>query len=212
MTVQEIYKEVFEDFDTLEKKIDTCKHNFERFVLKSSRYPVVKSYTFLTKKKNVFTVTFTARKRSERKKPILGFYAIYSRPEGRYAVSITIPSKIISIYPPHFFKRYRERILKDDTISNQDIINVFFKNNWGFTFAVVNDEYESVYQSFESTHTDENLSFVAATSQGYCFGEYKDSVNILKTIISKEMLFDKQKPIFNELQNNYDEIQKAMFD
>lgn len=212
MTVREIHDEVFKDLRDLENKVDACKKEFERVVLKSNRYPVVKSYKCLTKRKNILIITFTARKRSERRKPILGFYGIYSRAEGRYAVSLTIQSNVISIYPPHFFKRYRERILKDDSISNEEIINIFFKNSWGFTAAVVNEQYESVYHSFESSDVNENVSFVAATSEGYCFGEKQGSVNIIKTIISEEMLFDNQKKIFSDLKNYFNEIKKEMYE
>lgn len=208
MTVTEIHDEVFKDLRDLTNKVDECKKEFERVVLKSNRYPVVKSYKCQTKRKNILIITFTARKRSERRKPILGFYGIYSRSEGRYAVALTIESNLISIYPPHFFKRYRERILKDDSISKEEIINIFFKNSWGFTAAVVNEQYESVYHSFESSDIDDKVSFVAATSQGYCFGEKQGSVNIMKTIISEEMLFDNQKKIFSDLKNYFNEIRK----
>ncbi len=207
MTVTEIHDEVFKDLSDLNNKVDACKKEFERVVLKSNHHPIVKSYKCLTKRKNIIIITFTARKRSERRKPIVGFYGIYSKPEGRYAVALTIESKLITIYPPHFFKRYRERILKDDSISNEELINLYFKNSWGFTAAVVNEQYESVYHSFESADADK-VSFVAATSQGYCFGEKQGSVNIIKTIISEEMLFDNQKKIFSELKQYFNEIRK----
>jgi hypothetical protein len=84
---------------------------------------------------------------------------------------------IISIYPPHFFKRYRERILKDESISNEDFIRHYFRNDWGFMGAVVNENYESVYHCFEDDNKDEKVSFVAATSQGYCFAERQGNVN-----------------------------------
>ena len=212
MTVEEIHEEVFSDLRDLSTKVDACKKDFERFVLKSNRYPVVKSYRCQTKRKNIIVITFTARKRSERRKPILGFYGIYSRPEGRYAIALTIESNIITIYPPHFFKRYRERIIKDDLISNEEIIDTYFKSSWGFTAAVVNDQYESIYHSFESSDKDDKVSFVAATSQGYCFGEKQGSVNIIKTIISEEMLFDNQKQIFSNLKSYFNEIYSDMFE
>ncbi len=212
MTVREIQDEVFNDLKDLENKIDSCKKEFERAVLKSNRYPVVKSYKCQTKRKNIMVVTFTARKRTERRKPMLGFYGIYSRVEGRYAVALTIETKIITIYPPHFFKRYRERILKDDSISNEEIINILFKNSWGFTAAFVNEKHESVYHNFENSAVEDKVRFVAATSQGYCFGENQGTVNIMKTIISEDMLFDNQKTIFSDLKNYFNEIKTEMYE
>ncbi|WP_133159351.1 hypothetical protein [Solitalea longa] len=212
MTVQEIHKEVFEDIKGLKNKLDACKKNFERLVLKSTRYPVMQSYACTTlERKNKFTIYYTARKRSERRTPILHIIGVYSRPEGKYAVAPTLDMNLVSIYPPHFFKRYRERILKDDSISNEEIINLYFKNDWGFVGAVINEQYESIYHSFENSEAEDKVSFVAATSQGYCFGERQGTVNILKTIISEDMLFDNQKAIFMKLKNEFNNMIKDMY-
>lgn len=212
MTVEEIHKEVFEDIQNLRSKIDNSHSDFKKAVLRNSRYPVTKSYEFVTSvKKNLFIVDFTAPKRSSWKKPILTVYAIYSRPDGKYAVALTLDMNIISIYPPHFFKRYRERILKDESISNEGIIKHYFKNDWGFMAAVVNKDFELVYHCFENDSTDDNVSFVAATSQGYCFGEKQGNVNIIKTIISEKMLFENQKPIFSDLRNEFNASNKERY-
>lgn len=212
MTVREIHKEVFEDIKSLNNKMNACKKDFERLVLKSSKYPVTASYPCTTlKRKNKFTVYYTARRRSERRNPILHIVGVYSRPEGKYAVAPTLDMNIVSIYPPHFFKRYRERILKDDSISNEEIINLYFKNDWGFVGAIINEHYESIYHSFEDSEADEKVSFVGATSQGYCFGERQGTISILKTIISEDMLFDNQKTIFMKLRNEFNKMIKDMY-
>lgn len=204
MTVQEIHKEVFEDLQNLKSKLDQCRNDFKKTVLNGSRYPLTKSYDCKTReKRNLFIVDFTAIKRSAWKKPNLTIYGIYSRFEGKYAVAPSIDMKMISIYPPHFFKRYRERILKDESTSSENIIRQYFKNDWGFTGAVVNEDYESVYHNFENDNKNEKIGFVAATSQGYCFGERQGNVNIVKTILSEDMLFENQKIIFNELKNAF---------
>jgi len=211
MTAQEIHKEVFEDIKNLRVKLDECRNDFKNAVLKSSRYPFTKSYDCKTReKRNFFIVDFTAAKRSNWKNPIFSIYGIYSRPEGTYAVAPTLEMNIISIYPPHFFQRYRERILKDESISNQDIIRKYFKNDWGFMGAVVNKDFESVYYCFES-NKDEKVSFVAATSQGYCFGEKQGDINIIKTIISEDMLFENQKSIFYKLKNEFVKTNKDRY-
>ena len=123
-------------------------------------------------------------------------------------LSLTVEMNIISIYPPHFFKRYRERIVKDESISNEEIIRQYFKNDWGFMGAVVNEDFESVYHCFETENKNDKVSFVAATSQGYCFGEKQGNVNIIKTIISEDMLFENQKIIFDELKKAFKELIK----
>lgn len=212
MTVQEIHKEVFVDVKNLRSKIDECRRDFKKTVLRVSHYPVTKSYDCKTReKKNFFIVGFTALKRSDWKKPILNIYGIYSRPDGKYAVALTVDMNVISIYPPHFFKRYQERIVKNEAISNDDIIRQYFKHEWGFVGAVVNEKFESVYHCFEEDNEFDKVSFVAANSQGYCFGEKQGNVNIIKTIISDEMLFENQKYLFNELKNALKEVNKNRY-
>lgn len=212
MTVQEIYKEVFEDIKSLQSKIDECHKNFKKVVLRSHRYPLTKSYDCKTrKKKNLFIVDLTATKRSSWKKPIMSIYGIYSRSEGIYAAAPTVDKNLLTIYPPHFFKRYRERFIKDESISNKDIIRHYFKNDWGFMGTVITKNYESVYHSFENDNGNNKVSFVAATSQGYCFGEKQGNVNLIKTIISEDMLFENQKAVFKELKKAFNEANKARY-
>lgn len=212
MTVQEIHREVFEDIKNLRNRLDECSNDFKKTVLRGSRYPIAKSYDCKTKeKKNLFIADFVANKRSDWKKPILSIYGYYSRPEGKYAVAPTLEMNLLSIYPPHFFKRYRERIIKDQSMSNEEIIRQYFKNDWGFMGAVVNEDYESVYHHFENDTKTDKLSFVAATSQGYCFGEKQGNVNIIKTIISKDMLFENQKFIFTDLENAFKAANKERY-
>jgi hypothetical protein len=212
MTVQEIHKEIFEDIKNLESKLDQCRNDFKKTVLNGSRYPLTKSYDCKTReKRNLFIVDFTAIKRSAWKKPILTIYGIYSRPEGKYAVAPSMDMKMISIYPPHFFKRYRERIVKDEFLSNEEIIRQYFKHDWGFMGAVVDENFESVYHCFENDNKNDKVSFVAATSQGYCFGEMRGDVNIIKTIISEDMLFENQKFIFSELKKDFKVANKEKY-
>lgn len=212
MTVQEIHKEVFDDIRNLQNKLQETPEDFKKNVLRSNRFPFTKSYEFKTReKKNLFIVDFTAIKRSYWKKPILTIYAIYSRPEGKYAVALSVDMNFITIHPPHFFKRYRERIIKDDSFSNDEIIRLYFKNDWGFAGAVINEDFETVYHHFESDNKNEKLSFVGANSQGYCFGEKQGNINILKTIISEEMLFENQKSIFSKLKNALKEFNKERY-
>ncbi len=212
MTVQEIHNELFEDAKNLGNKVDYCHKDFMRAVLKTNRYPYKKSYECKTKeKKNLFIVTLTAMKRSSRREPNIGIFGIYTRPEGNYAVALTLDMKITSIYPPHFFKRYRERIVKDDSMSNIDIIKHHFENGRGFIGAVVDEHFESVYHCFENDNKDDKVDFVAASTEGYCFGEKQGKINIFKTIVSEEMLFDNQKPLFDKLRNALNEKCKEYY-
>ena len=73
------------------------------------------------------------------------------------------------------------------------------------------EDFEAVYHCFENDNKNDKVSFVAATSQGYCFGEKKGNINIIKTIISEDMLFKNQIFIFNELKNAFKEANKERY-
>ena len=123
-------------------------------------------------------------------------------------MKVGLDMNITSIYPPHFFKRYRERVVKDESISNEDIIRLYFKNDWGFMGAVVNKDFELVYHCFEDDDKEGKVSFVAAASQGYCFGDRQGNINIVKTIIYEDMIFENQKALFSDLRNAFIEYNK----
>ncbi|MNJ92887.1 hypothetical protein D3C87_105610 [compost metagenome] len=201
MTIQNIHKELYSDLENIRAKLDFYNKDFGRKVLKASRHPFSHIYEYRTKeKKNLFVITFTSLKRSAWKKPIL---SIYSRPEGNYVAAPLIELGETSIFLPHFFKRYRERIVKDDTISNIDIIKRYFKNEWGFMGAIVDEEFKAVYHSFENDNKEDKVSFVGAVAEGYFFGERQGHINVFKTIISEEMLFDNQKKLFLILREDF---------
>lgn len=210
ITVKEIHEEVFQDLKSLNSKMQYSYNEFKDLVLASSYYPFIRSYELITKKNNLICIEFTARKRSDWRKPILSIYGIYNRQDGKYAFSPTIDKNIISIFPPHFFSRYRERIVKDDTLSNDQIIKHYFKHDWGFMGVKVDDKFKEVYHDFEND-SDESVSFVAATSLGYCFGEKQSKINVIRTIISEDMLFDNQKQVFANLRNAFNEANKSRY-
>lgn len=210
MTVKEIHEEVFHDLKSLNSKMQYSYNEFKDLVLGTSNYPFTRCYELVTKKNNLLFVEFTARKRSDWRKPILSIYGIYNRQDGKYAFSPTIDKNILSIYPPHFFSRYRERIVKDDTLSNDQIIRHYFKHDWGFMGVKVDEKFKDVFHDFEND-SDEAVSFVAATSLGYCFGEKQGKINVIKTIISEDMLFDNQKQVFANLRTAFNEANKSRY-
>jgi len=117
MTLDEIHKELFSDLRTMEAKISSYHRDFKKKVLKSSRFPLSHTYDCRTKiKKNFFVVNLYASKRGDWEKPLIGICGIYNRPEGNYLAALALEKNMTTIYPPHFFKRYRERIAKDTNV------------------------------------------------------------------------------------------------
>lgn len=210
MTLDEIHKELDSDVRTLASKIENCRQKFKRKVLKASSYPVTELYECRTiAKKNLFLVSLYAPKRGDHAKPLIGIYGIYNRPEGNYAASLAIGYNLTTIYPPHFFKRYRERIVKDMKPSNDELIKqYFFRNSWGFVAAPTETKYQGVYNFFEA---EDNISFVGVNSEGFCFGEKQGNINVMKTIISEDMLRADQQEIFSQLKEDFVLYNKNMY-
>ncbi len=53
MSVQEIHKEVFEDIKNLQTKLDACRNDFRKAVLKNNRYPLTKFYDCKTRERRI---------------------------------------------------------------------------------------------------------------------------------------------------------------
>jgi len=211
MTIQEIYSQLFSELPIKQDKLDSYKKDFRRKVLKASKFPFSKLYDFTTLKKNQFLFSFTALTRGQAEKPFGSLYGIYTRPEGKYLAEINPELFEMTIYPPHYFKRYRERILKNDDLSNEELIRSFIQSSWGFIAAGVNKQLEAVYQSFEASHQNEVIGFAGATYDGYCFGERQGKINIMKTIISDDMLYDNQRELFTVLRQTFKENNKIRY-
>ncbi|MEO5910888.1 MAG: hypothetical protein ABIP95_08365 [Pelobium sp.] len=212
MNLQEISKEVLEDARTFGNKLTACGRDFKKIVLHRSHYPVTKTYECKSlKRKNLFVFIFKAFKRSHFNTPFVLAYTVYSRPEGRYAVVPEIKNNRATVYPPHFFKRYRERILKEESLSIEGVIHEYFKNDWGSLGRLVNKDFEAIYYVFEKDNESNKLSFVGINAQGYFFGEKQSHVDIIKTIVPEDMLFKSQLSTFARLKADFIQQNKEAY-
>ena len=82
MTLEEIHKELHEDFRNTRAQLNNRVEKFKGVVLKSSRFPVRRHYECKSlQKKNRFYVQLTALKRGEFKNPLFDYYCIFDRSE-----------------------------------------------------------------------------------------------------------------------------------
>lgn len=211
MTFTEIHNELYNDLPTLKNKILYCQKEFRRKLLKTSRYPFIYSYDCYSRiKKNHFILTFVALKRGNMNNPLISVCGIYTRAEGIYVAQMATGNNAITIYPPHFFKRYRERISKDFLISCSDMIKHYFTMHKGFMYTILTKEMKAVYRSLEKIEDDSDC-FVCVTTDGYCFGERQGNIFIMKTIISDDMLFESQKEAFGNLRDDFIKKHKELY-
>ena len=90
-------------------------------------------------------ITFIATKRSQHKNPLINKFCIYERKGGKYATVVEPATGRVSIYAPHFFKRYQERILKNGNLLKVEVIKLYFKNCWGQIRVDIDNDLEAGY-------------------------------------------------------------------
>ncbi len=209
MTKEEILRELNEDFWTLRhNKLERCKSDFKRVVLHASRYPVSKTYEYRTPNKNEIVIKYTARKRGEWNRPFENIYGLYRRDEGTYGVSFPNDNgPEFSIPSPHFFRRYRERILKNENMMPRNTINYFFHNEEAYMALTFNDAFREIYEAFEGRMKGDEVDFAGVTKNCYVFGKHEiiGKLIILKTLVSEDMLFPRQRPMFAMLRKIFEE-------
>lgn len=210
MTLEEVARQFQGDYSDILAKRKTFQPKFSSLVKRSSRFPVRVQYEYISHTNhNRYIYFYSAEKRGEWNEPHCIVVGIYERPEGKYAVTSTNAGHTFLIYPPHFFVRYRERILKDDTIYGDELIKRYFKVNDRFTKEPLSEEHTKAYRKYESD--DESVQ-AARCAEGNIFLEIQPPrVVLIKTIISDEMLFEDQKEAFSRLADQLEDAKDIKF-
>ncbi|RZK13193.1 MAG: hypothetical protein EOO46_00170 [Flavobacterium sp.] len=81
----------------------------------------------------------------------------------------------------------------------------------GYFGALVDKDFKAVYRSFEIDDRDGDVSIVVASSVGYFFGLRQWNISLVKTIVSEEVLYDNQKPLFGKLKNDLKNFYKVRY-
>lgn len=178
MEDKNIIAQVKQDFSKDLKNIilylkDKGTERFRRDVLKAAKYPYFPMPTYYTTSNgHKYMIIAIARKRSSWKN--LEYY--FARIINNKVYSFDSYENNIVIYPLHVFVRYRERFLKDTNIPISDVIKIFFKRNPIFLYKGRVDR-----------------TYMASCGDGVVFGIVKDGYRVVKTFISTDMQFEKQK-------------------
>ena len=103
------------------------------------------------------------------------------------------------IFLPHFFKRYRERVLQDDTLTSKEVLKTFFSRNLSITAVEMSESFSKTYQKYEK---DGVPQYAGKMKDGSCFMEHiTPSICVVKTIITDDMLYESQEDVFGQLEN-----------
>ena len=139
MTNDEIVELLRDDFVFLQHKINENLKKYKQMVKNSVKKERVyyKPLNYKSAKGFHYMLQFFKRADDEPDKDKLGmiYYVWFIKNRGTYAVTLSRLSLYghaewhYTIYTPHFFDRYRERFLKDMSISKPDVIYRFIRGN-----------------------------------------------------------------------------------
>ena len=204
MTLQEIHRELHEDIRTTVGTLDNRLRKFGSVVLKTSRFPIRRHYECKSiQKRNRFWVMLTAVKRGEWDDPVIDYYCVFDRPEGLFCSVLDPRGGNTFVFPPHFFSRYRERVLGGSDMSGPDLIRHFVNRIWMWSFLLLSDDRQNGIASVDEVLSKEKIDFMAYHPDGVMFGERCDNVYLIKTIVTCDMLFRDQKELLDELFEVY---------
>ena len=200
MSYEEIADQYMDDFPNLLSKGKTFQVKFGSLVKRSRKYPVTAQYEYTSHiGKNRYLFCYTAYKRSDWENPYCNAICIFEGKGGKYAMTTTNFQKTVIIFTPHFFSRYRERILHGEEIYGETLMKRYFSRNTRFILKEINENFAKAYKRYED---DESQTYAAKVFEGNIFLKmYSDKVIICRTILSDEMLYDNQTEAFGELQD-----------
>ena len=193
MTDEELLAEVSKDYSSCVNRVKKDFNIYRRAIIKSSKFPIYfKPIEYTSPRNNRFLLFIEAKSKKDSTGPFMTFVTYFLKPEGIYAIMIypnSNNSKSITIYPPHFFERYKERYLEKD-IDTLEAIKEFFKYNSA-----------NIIQFTEGTY------YRGSCNHGFVFGEkLGENINILKTFITKDMLKGDQNSLNTILNHELVEL------
>jgi hypothetical protein len=198
MSEIEIQNELSNDYESCITRVQKDMNKYRRGIIKASKFPIYfKPIEHTSPSRNNFIIYVNAKSKKDAFMPFVTIVGYYHRPEGIYAAMIfpVAGEKFnMLIYPPHFFKRYKERYIKED-LNSLEVIKTFFRNNPTYMLQAVEKE-----------------NFRGSCIQGFVFGKFLNpTISIVKTFISCDMLKGEQTSLndilLNEL-NDYSESTK----
>lgn len=200
MTYEEIYREISHDFrDVLNYYEHTLKPKVCKGAQKSKLYPWRKFDFYIhPQSKNRYVFFSIVKKHSLWKDPEPTLFCEYEGKAGKEIITAAIwkdrrtfqPALIMSVFQPHFFKRYMERFLKNNELEF-DKIAIFLMSNAGS--IQISSEAVSVNELLKDEPGYNNAALL--NLDGLCLGKVSlenHNLFIYKTFIPFDELFDKQ--------------------
>jgi len=200
-------KKDYESITFRHKELGIKKELDKRF-RKRRDYPLMMNTIWThPESKNKWLLTAMILNKAQHRNPKLLCAVMFERPSGKYVLMPTAPTgpQTWMLFPPHFFKRYRERICGDENLSIMDVITRYFERNYvtGADMNNVTGGFHYNYGNLEDMKND----FVGKVSEGTVFGSYYklsiyNTFIIMKTIVRNDMLFKEQHELYDWMEDD----------
>ena len=212
MSDEEIYEEIKTDFSNLDDKIRYSENKFQSALKKATHFPFVQSYPYETRERhNRYVITYTAQGFFDYNRPLVSVHCLFRDKSGEAAAAVNWMTGNIMMYQNHFFRRYRERVIKDTSVSIQDTIERFFSKEWSFFGVKITQELEDIFHCFEGHYADDRVDVLVCAEEGYAFGCQKEGLFVIKTIITDEMLSERQRALFPQLSDSHRALNNQIY-
>ena len=168
------------------------RRDYIRACKKAKSFPFYYNAHYKSSNGNRYTIVVEA---TDRKKgsanPLMSTFTTLDTEEGKYMLRYDTVRQHVNIFTPHFFKRYRERFLKDNRASVDDVIMTFHKRNPNLP----KDDKENVFIGRD----------------GYILSKGKgEGIDICVTFVTYGMLKNGQIDLFKKGIERIDEVEKEL--
>lgn len=175
------YKEMYDHFADDKQKVDIKRDYLLPKAIKSlgkkSKFPAWELYEYtIPSTNNKYIIYFYAESRYNIDKPETGSFSPIFNGNRRYIVkwgvsgykhtpdSPLVAIRQIHAYTPHFLERYRERFLKDESLTSNEVACVYLSRN---NLAMPLRQNEGINRNYEKYGTNGQYAF--RVRDGICF-------------------------------------------
>ena len=198
MPYNEIASEINADLPIVWEKKDYYERKFIQETAKARLYPVTKVYKLGNRDlASTYYLSFTRTSANITEAPT----AIACKcQDNRGDALLLVNPVVMSFFQNHFIERYKERVMKDTTASLDSFVESFMIKEVALSGCEITKELEDVFHCFDGHFSEDKVDLLLTSSYGYSFAERKGKIVFVKTVITPEMLSDRQKELFFQLK------------
>lgn len=199
MNYKEMYDNLAKDLAKVEYRKNYYLPKAIKVFKKTRKFPTWQWYDILIPStNNQYVVFYYAENALQIEKPLCDSFFVYYYNNKRFVIDWGVSiikqsqdrpmeaTREIRVFTSHFFQRYKERLLEDETLSSNDVACSFFSRNRGFTPIEINEEINSNIGNY-----DDKANRGFKVRDGFCFtmsgvekGVDEDKINSIVTVFA----------------------------